>query len=75
MQDVILRIYRQTTRGDNNKRGHQLIEYQFEEQDVDNVLGGRENHFYSKRVKYGDECEEVFIMMSFIVILWLDEDN
>ena len=59
MQDVVLRIYRQTTRGDNNKRGNQLPKYQFEEQGADYILGGNENHFYSKRVKYGDECEEV----------------
>ena len=60
MQDVILRIYRQNTRGDNNnKRDNKIEEYQFEVQDADSILGGKENHYYSKRVKYGDECEEV----------------
>ena len=60
MQDVILRIYRQTTRGDNNnKKSNEAEGHQFEERDADEILGGNENHYYSKRVKYGDECEEV----------------
>ena len=78
VQNVILRIYRQTERGGDNKREQReeregKREEQGEREGREEKERKEENqHFYAERLALGDDCDEVYFLFYFFMFIFLN---